>query len=599
MIAKFPKHLGSIKPIKKFSGNKTPAKLSLLHSLKNGRMRIHFTLILLLFIPVLAHAQKSPNQLTYDIVVKDIAKEGRMEVKMTLAPNGKAITVLDVPKVWGLNSNWSQLRDVTVKGGRMKVSSDSLQLIITHSPKKKIELDYTVVNCVKDSMADDREIYLPAIKASYMTAFTNSFLLAISDSVNPTTDCTIRFTSLPYDKLYCSFSAGNLAAKDRESSVTRQIRLMNVRNAEVQNGIFVAGDYRITEATSKTGQKVALAIRGKWAFSDSELYSLIDRTMNQERLFWDDFSSPNFLITFTPTLSDHPMSQSYSGTGLHKSFAVSCTNNDRATVASLSYLFYHELMHNWIGNTILNAADEELSYWFSEGFTDYFTRVNMLASGEIDEKGYYQLIDSVFRSYYADDRLTLHNDSIKVHFWDDSYIGKIPYNRGSLFAMYLDCQIRMATSNKASLKTVMQEMLTEAIAAGGKQFQRDWLQQEVRKQALLDITPWIDNHLISGQPITVEQYNQCLPRKLAEKQCKVFGFGFDYQKDENGDAKITVIRPETGASKADFKVGDIIRGYNVYMQPDSDSQVLVRRDGKDIWIDFHPYEWRMAPQFVE
>lgn len=554
-------------------------------------MRLFLTLFFLLSVFVSRATDR--NQLTYTLRPTYPEKGSRLIVKLELQTQNQTSTQLYVPTVWG-NSQASQIfQSLKVKGGKLAVSADSSEVTITHVPGQKIILTYVFWDENDlDSAFTGETIYQPAIRTRFLTFFTNSVLFAVKDEVHAYSDCTINVKEIERMR-------GSVVSSFGKPDKNGNLYLKNVRNEEVQNGILVSGDYRITETTTKTGQRVTLAIRGKWAFTDADLVQLIQSTIDQQRTFWNDFSQPTFLITVSPVQLQNENSYSYTGTGLHNSFAVNATNGALTTVENLAYLFHHELMHHWIGGTILNAEDEELSYWFSEGFTDYFTRVNMLESGVIDEAGYLQLTDSIFRSHYADKRMNYHNDSIRVHFWDDSYIGKLPYNRGSLFAMLLDVHIRKATDGKDNLKTVMQHLLLTAKSdpSGAKHFHRTWLEKEVKAVSGLDIAPWIDRYVIAGEPIPISLFNEALPQQLTEKRVKVFGFGFSLDKDESGAKKILEIFPETGAATADFKVGDIIRGYDVYMQPDSDSKVLVERDGKEIWVDFHPFEWRMVPQF--
>lgn len=552
-------------------------------------------LLLLLFAVFSGFALQATaqNQLIYSLQPTYPEKGSRLIVKLELQTLSQKSTQLFVPTIWGDNRASEVFKSLKIKGGKLSVSADSSEITIAHAPGQKIYLTYVFSDPNDlDSAFTDETIYEPAIRKDFLTFFTNSVLFAVKDEVHPYSDCTINVKAI--ERMH-----GAVVSSFGKPDKNGNLYLKNVRNEEVQNGILVSGDYRITETTTKTGQRVTLAIRGKWAFTDEELEQLIQSTIDQQRTFWNDFSQPTFLITVSPIQVQNDYGYSMSGTGLHHSFAVNATNGSFTTIGNLAYLFNHELMHHWIGGTILNAADEELSYWFSEGFTDYFTRVNMLESGLIDHAGYLELTDSIFRSHYADKRMNSHNDSIRVHFWDDSYIGKLPYNRGSLFALLLDAHIRKATDGKDGLKTVMQQLLAAAKAneSGARQFHRNWLEKEVNSVSGLDIAPWIDRYIIAGEIIPMELYNEALPQKLTEKRCKVFGFGFSLELDDKGAKKILEVFPDTGAAEADFKPGDIIRGYDVYMQPDSESRILVDRNGQEIWIPFHPYEWRIVPQF--
>ena len=105
-----------------------------------------------------------------------------------------------------------------------------------------------------------------------------------------------------------------------------------------------------------------------------------------QRDFWQDHSQKYFAVTMTPTHQEN--GSSYQGSGLTNSFATSASNNDNLDPEGLVYLFNHELQHNWTGHTIVNQNEEE-QYWFSEGFTDYYTLKNIAKNKISDLDGDY------------------------------------------------------------------------------------------------------------------------------------------------------------------------------------------------------------------
>ncbi|PQB03498.1 hypothetical protein BST85_00255 [Aureitalea marina] len=97
-----------------------------------------------------------------------------------------------------------------------------------------------------------------------------------------------------------------------------------------------------------------LAIRGQWqAFEDQQVVDMLGRTIQTQRDFWKDHSQEYFTVTLIPTQLDR--GSSMGGTGLTNSFAANASNNKYLDFSGLSWLFNHELMHNWIGHTIKNA----------------------------------------------------------------------------------------------------------------------------------------------------------------------------------------------------------------------------------------------------
>ena len=63
-------------------------------------------------------------------------------------------------------------------------------------------------------------------------------------------------------------------------------------------------------------------------------------------------------------------------------------------------LLAHEMMHSWIGRKICNNQDEEINYWWTEGFTDFYTRLVAYRSGAIDQDLLINEINKFLQSYY-------------------------------------------------------------------------------------------------------------------------------------------------------------------------------------------------------
>ncbi len=106
------------------------------------------------------------------------------------------------------------------------------------------------------------------------------------------------------------------------------------------------------------------------------------------------------------------------------------TNNPFNDKNSYLYLLHHELMHEWIGNKIQNK-NEELNYWFSEGFTDYYTYKNRLRIKDISTDEWLRLFNSeVIRNHWKNPQRDIPNYKIKDDFWKSRDVEKVPYRRG-------------------------------------------------------------------------------------------------------------------------------------------------------------------------
>ncbi|MGI4752765.1 MAG: hypothetical protein ACRYE8_03440 [Janthinobacterium lividum] len=102
-------------------------------------------------------------------------------------------------------------------------------------------------------------------------------------------------------------------------------------------------------------------------------------------------------------------------------------------------------MHNWIGKKIRNTSD--LNYWWSEGFTDYYSRVLALRSGVITVEEFVEEFNQFFKDYYLSPVINEPNSKIEEDSWRNYAVSKLPYYRGFIFALYLNNLIKENSKN--------------------------------------------------------------------------------------------------------------------------------------------------------
>ncbi len=493
------------------------------------------------------------------------------------------------PKVWGMDKPADIIQFMQVKNASYEQNEEAITLKCTKN--SDVTLVYRLNNAVSDSIPGRDQEYLPVIKPTYFTLFTNSALLVPDDQPGIKYNFSLYWKNYPEgyrSKPITSFGNG----------LKQELKQCLVE--DLQNGILAGGDYRVYRQISDKKQITHFAIRGKWAFKDEELGQLIESTLRQQRTFWEDYSTKNYLILISAGGYENELEHSYTGTGLQNSFAVTAMCNNTMQVKSLQYLFHHELMHHWIGNQIKNGVDEELSYWFSEGFTDYFSRKNMYESHLITEEQYTALLDSVLAVHYSNPLATAHNDSIQVHFWEPSYYGKLPYNRGSIFAYYLDGKIQHLSNGQYDLKDVMRRMLSQT-KTEKQNFDWNWIQQEIRNLVNDDFTPDFTAYIVDGELIPISVLNKNLYNQLELRSVKVFAIGFSMEKDPvSGKSLITGITKNSGAEAAGILVGDQVKRYSIYGNTYEQNELTVIRDGKELTIPFYAYEFsNPLPQHIK
>lgn len=163
--------------------------------------------------------------------------------------------------------------------------------------------------------------------------------------------------------------------------------------------------------------------------------------------FWQDHQK-SYFISLLPIYQNIPPMET--GLGLKNGLSMKYSgifNKKKQT------LLAHEISHNWIGSSLDIEGDGYDNQWFSEGFNDYVCIFNLARVGMFKSHD--------FLTYLNDENLTLHYsnpvraasaNTIKENFWADRNYEILPYNRGFIFAFYLDNQIRLASGEKYTLR---------------------------------------------------------------------------------------------------------------------------------------------------
>lgn len=213
-----------------------------------------------------------------------------------------------------------------------------------------------------------------------------------------------------------------------------------VSREDLLESVIVGGDFRRTSFEVE-GINVHFLTRGKWNnFSEDVLSQKLKEIIDIQRAFWSDYDDDIYTITLLPLFNT---SETFiGGTGLSRGFASYCSNAENSKLQNLVPLYYHEIMHHWIGGKIRNAS-ETAELWFSEGFTEYFSHLLMLKNQAINRREFEGILNSTYELHNASSAVELANDAILNHnFHTDPEVEKLPYRRGMLYALYLDQQLR-------------------------------------------------------------------------------------------------------------------------------------------------------------
>jgi predicted metalloprotease with PDZ domain len=203
--------------------------------------------------------------------------------------------------------------------------------------------------------------------------------------------------------------------------------------------------------------------RGNWkAFTDQDIFQLLKETITSQNKFWNELRGYNFSVSLVPTYESW---YSVGGSGFSTSFISFASNNEKVTFNHMRWLYNHELLHKWIGRTILNENEVE-QYWFSEGFTDYYSYKLQLKNDHLQVEEYIDILNKeVIIPHYQDPVKNVPNSLLTFQKYWSNYAKyqKLPYRRGLLYAFLIDNQIKKASNYTKSLDNLMHELLASAL----------------------------------------------------------------------------------------------------------------------------------------
>jgi predicted metalloprotease with PDZ domain len=380
-----------------------------------------------------------------------------------------------------------------------KLKPDSNQIIIKHEPGKWLKFMYQVHDLQQANEPFYQYCcYKPIIKQEYFHIQSGHLLMYPKDfwpDDKARRQVHIEWKNLPEAWIvHSSFGVDALQGGF-------------LTQTEVGVGVFVGGDFRRYRFEIED-QPVYFLTRGKWKIDEYSILHILKKTFQGHRDFWRDHSDTIYSVTFIP-IDDAPWNAhsrmfSIGGSGLTNSFMSYASNNDGLVLEPIRYVYVHELMHRWIGIHIENAHEEQ-EYWFSEGFTDYYTYKMMLKYDLISLDDWLKELNSVvlFKHYTSTIKSRPNSEMNYERFWNGGQEWeKLAYRRGCIFALYLDQLIKKRSKGRYSLDEPMRQILAECKLNHTAKFDRDLLVRVLipylGKQAERDVAKYIDKGIPIG-----------------------------------------------------------------------------------------------------
>ena len=542
-------------------------------------------LLSVLIATFLISCQQEPKfNIRYEIspAVVDTISQLRIRMTFDAGPDGK--TNLSFPnEAWGQGDLYKTLSNMKLMNteGTIEKEQDSGRIVLMH-PKdvKQLEFEYFLKQDFKEEVSTSN-IYRPIINQEYFHLFSHNMFM-VPESVDESQDIILDWSSFPEEyTIHNSFGSQG------------KIQLLKKQDMDLfGSAIFVGGDFRIITGEIQ-GNTISLATRGEWVpFKDEDIFRILEETLTYQRNFWNDHSQNYFTVTMQPFPQEN--GSSFQGTGLTNSFATSVSNNDQTDIGQMAYLFNHELMHNWIGHTIKNDNEEE-QYWFSEGFTEYYTFKNIAQHkiNGLDGTFFVEELNRTIRDFYTSSVGDAPNSHINYeNFWTKYEYSKLPYWRGAIFAFYLDREIQRITQGKQSLDDVMRQIYLDA-TTNDQKLTHKYFVGVMNDLWDGEFEPIFHKHIEEGKKVDVVTLFDELGLEYTPES-DIYELGFEFTEGSTG---IQSVVEDSKAWEAGVRAGDEVFSRSIWRgNIDHKVKLGLRRNGKEFNVSFYPVTKSAVPQ---
>ena len=361
-----------------------------------------------------------------------------------------------------LPSRWAHVDNYHEGIIRMEVAGEGVELVETdyvnmlevrHRPGQRVVLRYAVRQIFSEGLYANR--YRPHIADDHFFFIGHGFFIMPDFDMHEQRPILIQW-DVDDDYEVLANSHGRFTA--RQSLHTD---LDSIRGA-----LYLGGDYQYI-SSSEAG--VDFVFYGDdWSFEIAEFVEKTLRIVEAGRELFADLGADPWLVAIYP--GDEP--GYWMGTALHDAVVLRLKLEEDFDWTPILELIAHEVVHQWNGQVLQREQPSEQYFWFSEGFTDFYTARVLLQAELIDLVQYADFFNRLRMEYASSPAREATNEEIVEGFWRDGDIQRIPYLRGALFALHLDTEIRLESQGKTSLDDVMARKI-EAGRRDGTRFSKD------------------------------------------------------------------------------------------------------------------------------
>jgi len=254
-----------------------------------------------------------------------------------------------------------------------------------------------------------------------------------------------------------------------------------------------------------------------------------------------------------------------------------------SNLGGLYHLLCHELLHWWIAGSV---ADES-TYWFSEGFTDYYTWIMQRRIGLVSQEQWYDHLYRIWQNVCGNPRLReISLSEASLSYFDDRAASRLCYDKGMCLAFILDVKIRRYTRNRRSLNDMIRKMV-RYIKEHGLTFCESDILSVIDEVAGRSMRDFYQRYVYGTDMLPFRRYLKLAGMTMQEYTESYLGYGFSFGTRRDNTPPIVILEVPNGnpARQVGLRCDDEIieiEGEAVTSMKDADA-IILRKHGR-MWV---------------
>ncbi len=511
----------------------------------------------------LAQAQDTvPCDIHYEVTPRYNAKPRALAVTVTFAAENRRETVLRIAGSWaGINDFGAAFSSFNSDDAQVRVEpiAGAQRWLIKHPARQAVTLNYQVRAALPDpddgQPQQQEQLYRPQLAGDWFQFFGHAVfpsLDAWDDNRNARMCVTLLQPGQPMAPAFGSHHAarGEVA------------RAAFTGSPSLLNDAFYAGGlgWRVLERPV-AGGTLRVAVRSKFEMRDEQFADASQTLVDMHRRFWNENRSAAPWLVLTPNFQQ----RNVGGTLVNQAIAMHAGPGFKPSHPSFEFLVGHEHLHEWFdarfGGSVGDPVKAVHGYWFSEGFTNYYTHRLLLASGLWSLQRYAENLQQNLRSYWQSQAREMPVATIAPIFFSDRDAGQQLYSRGEWLAMRWDRLLR--EQGHAGLDAVLRGLILPERA-------RDDVKPLATERVLAALEPLLSavprrdvaSHIERGAALTLDEglAGPCFSVGWREEPRWVLGLDDATFKTK----RATGVAPGGPAFAAGLREGMEVLGWSVY-----------------------------------